>query len=377
MLQPEFLGEEMTAPPRTFKDIIFKTWRQNTLFAVLLELTYKCNLDCYFCYNDLGLEGKPLSTEQYLDLLDELADMQAMNLILSGGEPLAHPDFFRIGAHARERGFVVRIKTNGHALRGPLARRLRDEVDPFVVDISLHGASAETHDRQTRVTGSFDRLLNNLRELKSLGLRLKLNCTMTRWNQDEVAGMLEIADELGVNMGINPTVSPRDDGDKEPLSIATDTQAKLELFRVLSRRGANQSEGGNVEVGHPADEAAPRLDVDKNCGAGSSGVTIDPYGNVLPCVQWRRPVGNLHETSIGEIWRQSMELRRVRQITAEAKKMVDAEGGDGHLMDFCPGLADVHSGDPLSVYDSAREQVAALKAIEAEEPKRALLPVVR
>jgi len=45
------------------------------------------------------------------------------------------------------------------------------ELDRVVVEVSLHGASAETHDRQTRVEGSFDRLLANLQEMLARGRR--------------------------------------------------------------------------------------------------------------------------------------------------------------------------------------------------------------
>ena len=152
----------------SFAKVIAKTWRDNLLFSVLVELTYRCNLDCFFCYNDLALRGRPLSLQQYFDFFSDLRDLQVLNLTLTGGEPLAHPDFLRLGARARELGFVVRIKSNGHALRGAMARRIRDEIDPFLIEVSLHGASAAVHDRQTRVPGSFERLLANLREMRAL-----------------------------------------------------------------------------------------------------------------------------------------------------------------------------------------------------------------
>ena len=173
----------------TFDDLMARSWSQNRLTSVLLELTYRCNLDCFFCYNDLGLRGTPLALEQYEALLHDLGAMGVLTLVLSGGEPLAHRDFFRIGALARELGFVVRVKSNGHALRHELARRLRDEVDPFLVEVSLHGATAATHDRQTRVPGSFDQLMANLREMLALGLRVKVNSTLTLWNENETAAM--------------------------------------------------------------------------------------------------------------------------------------------------------------------------------------------
>src|SRR6185295_4685519 len=161
------------------------------------------NLDCFFCYNDLGAVGRPLSLEQYCDLFAELAGLGVLNLTLSGGEPLAHPDFLPLGARARELGFVVRVKSNGHALRGELARRLRDEVDPFLVEVSLHGASAATHDRQTRVPGSFERLLANLGELRALGLRVKINSTLTAWNEGEIEEMYALADRLGLPLQLD------------------------------------------------------------------------------------------------------------------------------------------------------------------------------
>src|SRR5262249_47912400 len=150
----------------------------NHLFSVLLELTYRCNLDCFFCYNDLGQVGRPLSREAYFQLFEDLAALQVMNLTLSGGEPLAHPDFLALGRRARELGFVVRIKSSGHPLRGELLRRVKEEVAPFIVEVSLHGATAATHDRQTRVSGSFERLLANLGEMAAEGLRVKVNTTL-------------------------------------------------------------------------------------------------------------------------------------------------------------------------------------------------------
>jgi MoaA/NifB/PqqE/SkfB family radical SAM enzyme len=345
------------------QSIIAKTWRENILFSAMIELTYRCDLKCFFCFNDLDLKGRPLSTEQYLQLLRDLAAMQVMNLTLTGGEPLAHPDFFAIGRTAREQGFVVRVKSNGHALRGELAQRLKDELDPFVVEISLHGGCAATHDRQTRVPGSFERLMENLPELCRLGLRLKLNTVMTRWNEDEIKAMLDLADSLGLPLAINPTISPRDDGDQSPMDVAPSLAGRARLFRLLAERSEEAASRDHASVRGEANrqgDIGVLAAVDKNCGAGVSGVTIDPYGNVLPCVQWRRPLGNLHAQSIAAIWFGSGALAEVRRLNAAASQVVEALGPRGRLMTFCPGLAELLTGDPLAVYDAAREQMELL-----------------
>jgi len=357
-----------------FEQILRKTWRDNVLFSVLVELTYRCNLDCFFCYNDLGLRGEPLSTDQYLAFFAELSDLQVLNLTLSGGEPLAHPDFLKLGTRARELGFVVRIKSNGHALRGEMARRIRDEVDPFLVEVSLHGATAATHDRQTRVPGSFDRLLANLREALGLGLRLKVNSTLTRWNEDEIEGMLALVDELGLPLQFDPEVTPRDDGDAEPLAIAASRQGLERLFAIQAERARGGS--ATVSVAREGDEGIVPVPLAKHCGAGSAGIAVDPYGNVYPCVQWRRPVGNLHQQSIREIWTGSAGLREVRELTAQAKQVVDAQGAAGPLLNFCPGMAATRTGDPLSLYPDAIRRAEVLGEVLEREKKRKVLPVL-
>jgi mycofactocin biosynthetic radical S-adenosylmethionine protein MftC len=349
----------------SFAGILSKAWRDNLLFSVLVELTYRCNLDCFFCYNDLGLRGEPLTTEQYLRFFEDLRDLQVLNLTLSGGEPLAHPDFMKLGARARELGFVVRVKSNGHALRGEVARRLRDEVDPFLVEVSLHGAKADTHDRQTRIPGSFERLLANLREVLDLGLRVKINSTLTRWNEDEAEGMLDLAAGLGLPIQIDPEVTPRDDGDREPLSIAPTRDGVRRLFALQA--------AGSVAVG-PDDGTIP-TPVEKHCGAGSAGIAVDPFGNIYPCVQWRRSVGNLHRQSIREIWTGSEGLREVRGITAEAKRVVESYGPSGAFLNFCPGSAAVRTGDPLQIYPEAELRME--ETIRAMGKKRVSLPIVR
>ena len=358
----------------SFERLLLRTWSDNRLFSVLVELTYRCNLDCFFCYNDLGLRGQPLTLEQYYAFFADLRELQVLNLTLTGGEPLAHPDFLRLGARARELGFVVRIKSNGHALRGAMARRIRDEIDPFLVEVSLHGATAAVHDRQTREPGSFERLLANLREMRALGLRVKLNSTLTAWNEHEVEETMALADRLELPLQIDPEVSPRDDGDREPQSIAPSRAGVRRLFELLAERAAAARQGAAGEAA-PAPQApqAMRLADDglapaaaeKHCGAGSSGIAVDPFGNVYPCVQWRRPVGNLHEQSIRDIWAASSGLADVRSLTVAAKKMVDGFGAAGQLLNFCPGNAATWSGDALQVYPAALKRMEVAQQAQA------------
>ncbi len=337
-----------------YADSLQRTWRENILFSALIELTYRCNLDCFFCYNDTGLKGVPLRTEQYFRLFEDLRDLGTLNLTLSGGEPLAHAEFFTLGRKARELGFVVRVKSNGHALHGTLARRMREEVDPFIVETSLHGATPGSHDRQTRVPGSFVRLMTNVRGALELGLRIKLNCALTLWNEHEIEAMFALADALGVPIQVDPQITRRDDGDPGPLAVAPSAEGIARLMVVQRQRASAIAARTGARADGPGNDAArsPANAADKHCGAGSSTVIVDPFGNVYPCVQWRRRVGNLHEHSIRTLWNQSEELAEVRRIATEVRDAVDRHGTPGFA--FCPGTAEQETGRATQLYPVAR-----------------------
>jgi MoaA/NifB/PqqE/SkfB family radical SAM enzyme len=335
---------------RSFADLVARTWRENILLSVLLELTHACDLDCVLCYNDRRPQGRLLPTSRYLSLLDELREMEVLNLILSGGEPLAHRDFFRIGRRARALGFVVRVKSNASLIDGAAAARLRGEVDPYAVDVSLHGASAATHDRQTRVRGSFERLLPNLEAMVAAGLRVRLTTVLTRWNEHEIAAMVALADSLAVPLQFDPVVSPRDDGDRSPLALAPTIagQRRLARMEVAQARAA----GLATAAPEPSPTETPCTGEGgggKHCGAASGGVAVDPWGTVLPCVQWRVPLGSLHESSMRAIWEGSAAAREVRRLAGEARAVVAAHGPPAGYLRFCPGLAAALTGDPLAV----------------------------
>jgi MoaA/NifB/PqqE/SkfB family radical SAM enzyme len=335
--------------------------RDRRLMSVLLELTYACNLDCFFCYNDRAVEGRPLTLEQYHRLLDELAGLGVWTLTLSGGEPLAHPDFFEIGRRARELGFVVRVKTNGHALHRAIAERVRVEIDPYVLEISLHGATAETHDRQTRVPGSFERLMANLDALRAVGQRARLRGTLTGWNGHELEAMFALADRLELPLDMQTEVTPRDDGSKEPLGIRPALQDRMRLVELRLERSHRTAQTKTSPGSDPAAAVSTGDRAEPNCGAGISGLAVDPVGNVYPCVQWRRPLGNLHEQRIGEIWAGSPALRQVRTDNVAASRVPQDLGVSGDVL-FCPGAAEQEQGRPDVVYDELRAQMRASSA---------------
>jgi PqqA peptide cyclase len=74
---------------------------------LLLELTYRCPLQCVFCYNplDFAATAAELDTADWLRVLREARALGAVQLGLSGGEPLLRDDVEEIAAEAHRLGF--------------------------------------------------------------------------------------------------------------------------------------------------------------------------------------------------------------------------------------------------------------------------------
>lgn len=337
--------------------------RLGLLHSAMLELTYSCNLDCFYCYNDTEAQGVPLSFEQYRRLLEDLAEMQVLFLSLTGGEPLAHPRFFEIATLARSLGFALRVKSSGHALRGEIARRLRDEVNPMDVEMSLHGATPATHDRQTRVQGSFERLVENIEGMRAIGLRASLVSTLTAWNADEIEAMYDLADRLDVRLRWQGPVSPRDNGDREPLSIQPSVAQWDRLQAIATARNAppvaaecepvdTQLEFASNDLARdPGGEEEPY-----HCGIGGGDILVDPFGNLYPCLHVRWSAGNLHAQSVKEIWAgHKGAFQRARDLSvATAKRFATERPTQLNAPLFCPGVE--------------------LK-LQGEQPERATIPL--
>ncbi|HZN53676.1 MAG TPA: SPASM domain-containing protein, partial [Candidatus Polarisedimenticolaceae bacterium] len=96
-------------------------------------------------------------------------------------------------------------------------------------------------------------------------------------------------------------------------------------------------------------------------GTGRSGFTIDPYGNILPCVAFRRPVANILEIdSLGSIWSQSPVLNEVRDLSVEARNRLNKHE-NGQYFQFCLGVAEKQVGDPLGIYPQADINARAVR----------------
>lgn len=295
---------------------------------VLIELTYRCNVRCVHCY--LAGREREMTLGELEHVLDQLAAAGCLILTLSGGEVLLRRDFFDVAAAARQRGFGLRIFTNGTLVDPAAADRLAG-LHPLGVEISLLGASAATHDAITLKAGSFERTLRGVELLVARGVRVKLKTTVMTANVAEAEAIESLAARLGAEHQSNLVVMPKRDGRQDPVALQIDDQA----MRAYLRRRRRE-----------IDEAPVAASGDGWCNAGRASCSISPSGDVYPCVLLPLKAGNVLEQPFGEIWREAPALVRMRELIA--RQRLACRGCEDEEEHFCPALNMLQMGDPAS-----------------------------
>ncbi len=298
--------------------------------SVHLDLTYRCNERCVHCYLDHDDHGE-MTTAEITDLLVQLADAGVFFLSLSGGEVFMRRDFFEILEKARQLLFNVKVKTNGVMIREVEAARLR-QLGVEQVQISVYSHRPEVHDAITKLPGSLARTIRAVRFLKSQGLKVSLSNVVMNANFADQRGVMMLARELGAEYALDPTITPKLDGDTSILALRLPGAELKQIFH-------NPELVGNVEE-FCAAPPPPGEDIMQGfpCSAGHTACYISPYGDVFPCVQFPLPSGNVRRQKFLDIWRHSPQLKQVRSIRAKDLTTCSTCAHVGTCT-RCPGLA--------------------------------------
>jgi pyrroloquinoline quinone biosynthesis protein E len=219
-----------------------------------------------------------LSTDVWLRVLDEAKALGAMQLHLTGGEPLARSDLERIATHARSLDLYVNLVTSGIPLDRARLERLAPSIDH--VQLSVQAADAATCDRIAGIA-SFEAKVRVARWVKEIALPLTLNCVLHRENLDRVEAIVELAEELGADRLELANVQMVSWAHENSAALLP-AGAQIEHARSVARAAKLRLEGRMEVVFVLPDWHAgrPRACMD---GWGRRFVVVAPDGLVLPC----------------------------------------------------------------------------------------------
>ncbi len=167
--------------------------------VVAWEVTRACPYRCAHCRADARPLPQPgqLDRQEALGLVDRLEPFAGSILVLTGGDPLLHPDLEEIVSRARSRG--LRVALTPAATPRVTGKRLTSLQRAGVsqVALSVDGATAASHDGLRALPGSFARTLRILERVRGLGFPLQVNTTITRRNAGEIDAMADLVARSG------------------------------------------------------------------------------------------------------------------------------------------------------------------------------------
>ncbi|HOO77046.1 MAG TPA: radical SAM protein [bacterium] len=286
----------------------------------VILLTYRCNHRCRMCnFPERAVPDEEMSTEKIGKLIDGFAEIGTTGISFYGGEPLLRPDLPELIAHARRRGMLTHLTTNGFLLDEARAKSLVGAgID--LVSISLDGADPETNDRQRGVEGAFSaakRAVKNLigaRAESGARPRVALTTTLTRDNLNQVEAMVELGRTLKADSHTLLEVQPAAglDNSFAPKDILRLKNAlrSIEKLKMRYPKYIDNSEGYLRLARALLEGESVRF----KCFAPYTDLFVDPRGRLYPCnwFLWMdQPMGNLEQSSLREIW-YSEEMRRIR-----------------------------------------------------------------
>ncbi len=167
---------------------------------LLAEVTYRCPLHCAFCYNptDYDKHSKnELTTEQWLQALRDARKMGALQLGISGGEPLLRDDIEQIVEEAHKLGYYSNLITSGVGLTEKRIQAFK-EGGLDHIQLSMHDITEDISNFITD-TRTFELKKKVAAMIKAHGYPMVLNVVIHRYNIDHVDKILEMAEALGAD----------------------------------------------------------------------------------------------------------------------------------------------------------------------------------
>ncbi len=324
--------------------------------VVVWNCTRQCNLQCIHCYASANNQKSPgeMDTSAAERFIRDLADFGIPAILFSGGEPLLRKDLLPLAGFASKLGIRTTLSTNGVLID----RKAAEEISSAgfaEVGISLDGIGTN-NDHFRGQSGAFDRALTGIRNCVSLGLRVSLRLTITRFNYHEIPSIFQLLEKEGIDRVCFYHLAYSGRGHELQQGDITHLQTRAVLDTIyehtldLYRRDLKKEV---LTVGNHADgvylylklektdsERANRvMDLLKINGGNNSGIRIsavDDEGNVHPDqFWWHYTLGNVCQRNFSDIWTDTSEplLHKLRN----RKELLKGRCSQCQYLDLCNG----------------------------------------
>jgi radical SAM protein with 4Fe4S-binding SPASM domain len=294
---------------------------------MFVDVTSRCNIDCYMCWREFAFHNAfgDMTMETFNNILPLMDYMQTV-VLQGSGEPFMNKNFIQMLQLAAKRTDGIRFATNGTIMTEKFAEELVNNRVKTVM-ISLDAATKDTYEK-IRIGSKWDHVMKNLEKLVEVKKRLgsdkpeiTLEFVLMKTNAHEIAEFARLAHRFGIKyVGIRHVWVFGEETKHETMFLYPELMKEkfAEAEQVGKELGVYVDLPPQANVKIMEDYMFQKFNdpilnqmaeaIFKNPGPGK--VCYEPWdnfwvtwdGNVYPCCQTNRIMGNVNDAGFNEIW---------------------------------------------------------------------------
>lgn len=178
---------------------------RGTMSTYTLRVCHTCNHDCIHCFNEEEKKEQAnrrlLTTEELCKIID---DVDAKEIIVTGGEPTTRKDLFEILQYIKNKGKRITIQSNGKGFADPeYARKLSPYLD--TITLPIHSGDPEIFEAVTQCKGSFEATIRALRNLSDTKVGIITQTVLNQLNYKTIENTYDLIQSI--NPGVIMTLT--------------------------------------------------------------------------------------------------------------------------------------------------------------------------
>ncbi|KMW25669.1 hypothetical protein HMPREF0977_01532 [Clostridium sp. 1_1_41A1FAA] len=315
--------------PRLTEYLHMKASRIKTPISGTFELSPLCNMDCKMCYIKMSKEkqesiARLRTKEEWIELAQKAKEKGMLFLLLTGGEPFLVKDFKELYIELHNMGFCISINSNGTMIDEDVIEWLK-HYPPMRINMTLYGASNETYGRLCNNPKGFTQVTKAISLLKENNIQVKLNCSVTPYNKDDLKQMMDFAEEHDLVIQATSYMFPPLRKDKTKIGQNNRFNAEdaalygayISAYSNGFDRFKEYIESGQLAL-YDADDDCGVVEGDHmRCRAGITSFWMTWEGKMLPCGMIPDKGKDPWEVGFDKAWENAKNI--VSEITLPVK----------------------------------------------------------
>jgi radical SAM protein with 4Fe4S-binding SPASM domain len=283
-----------------------------------IEMTDKCNFNCYYCYNKNSSKFNELNTYEMIKLFKILENLNIMFLELTGGEPFKRKDIEYLLDYLKTKNFIVSVLTNGSLIN---IRHLKilEKMNSIRLFISLLAPCEKECDLLTGCKGSFKKILKTIKNLYEYKIKFSINVTLTHENIKYFKEFHDLERKIGCKFNYALDADPQLGCIENNLKYNLSDEDLLLLPNYFS---------GNIFS-----------NIKMFCGAGYSQFYVSNNGDIYPCFKFKLNMGNILKNDFDSIWNNKIIIEDIQKIRERKNSIPNCTNCEYEKTCFyCPGI---------------------------------------